>query len=57
MYSVLFLNWTKPDDSLYWPKHVVFAGYNIYDILTNFCVVDCITLPTLSCIHNWDDAS
>jgi hypothetical protein len=28
-----------------------------YDPTSNCCVVDCITLPILSCIHNGDDAS
>jgi hypothetical protein len=25
MYTTPIAHWTKPDDGLYWPKHVVFC--------------------------------
>jgi hypothetical protein len=42
VYTTPIAYWTKPDDGLYWLKHVVFCQSNTYHILDIFgCVTDC----------------
>jgi hypothetical protein len=39
------LKWTKPDDGLYWPKHVVSARYNIYHLLAIVVLLTVLPYP------------